>query len=636
MVVCPRFGSRRYIALVTAIMVSYCGFGLLGLKLALLPGDVTAVWIPAGIALAATLRWGVSIWPGILLGSFGISVFTNPSPLSLSIGIVTAVGNTLAPLIGMQLILQVTKTRYPLKRSPQIFQLVAFGGILAQGISATIGVLSLCVGGWVTWNLFGSAWLTWWISNLAGVLIFTPLLLTWKRPPQTLLLGSPSNRRSFSLEIISWGLLFCLVGSLAFWYGHPVEYLIIPLLVWAAFRFSEQGTTLAIAVTGLTAIAGTVLERSSFIRDDFTQSLLFLESYIGVVSVTTLVLMAVLQERRRATAQLKQAKAELETRVMERTQELSIANEALQRKEIRLQEKANSLAQALRELQQTQIQLIQSEKMTSLGQLVAGIAHEINNPVSFIYSNLTPAKDYVQDLLDLIDLYSEKYPDSDPDIIDFIETVDLDFLKEDIFKLLDSMKSGADRIHRIVLSLRNFSRLDEAELKWVDIHAGIDSTLLILQHRLDGFYSDHLDRTVPPITVIKDYGTVPDVECYAGEINQVFMNILSNAIDALGRLDGDEPRTIHITTAIRGDRVTIAIADNGPGISPANQTSIFDPFFTTKPVGQGTGLGLYTSYEMVVKNHHGALTCDTTPGAGACFTLELPLTQTMRSPLTEA
>ncbi|MCT7983685.1 MASE1 domain-containing protein [Laspinema sp. A4] len=625
---------RQNVLLIAPVALFYCVLGILGLKLAVLPGDVTAVWIPAGVGLGAVLIWGNQIWPGIALGSFAISVFINPTPISLAIAAVTAVGNTLTPIFGAALIRHLTHTWYPFHRANEVFIFVSCGAIAAQMISATVGILALCVAQWIDWSNFGQSWLTWWVSNLAGVLIFTPVLLTWYHFLSPI--WQPKNQtgiifnlakilaqelRVLRLESWSWFLLFNGVVSLAFWYGYPVEYLMIPLLGWAAFRFSERWTTLAIALTGLMAIAGTILNRSSFVRDNLNASLLFLESFIAVISVTTLVLIAVLQERRHALDALKQAKAELEFRVIERTQQLSNANEQLTKQEIHLKEKAESLATALRQVKQTQGQLIHNEKMSSLGQLVAGIAHEINNPVSFIYSNLSPATDYFRDILDLLSLYQEKNPEPDSEIVAMEAQIDLPFVKKDLFKLLNSMKSGADRIQRIVLSLRNFSRLDEAQLKAVDIHEGLESSLVILQHRIQ------ISESLPPqIEVIKDYSKLPPVECWAGEINQVFMNLLTNAIDAIEAHAPANSGKIHIQTQeLEGEQIQITITDNGCGIDPEVQGKIFDPFFTTKPVGQGTGLGLYISYETIVQKHYGNLNCRSERGVSTTFEITLPL-----------
>jgi urea transport system substrate-binding protein len=252
--------------------------------------------------------------------------------------------------------------------------------------------------------------------------------------------------------------------------------------------------------------------------------------------------------------------------------------------------------------------------------MVAGVAHEINNPVSFIYGNLGYASDYVQDLLDLINLYQEYYPNPIPSIQDKIKAIDLDFLLTDLPKVLASMQVGAERIRQIVLSLRNFSRSDENVRQAVDIHEGIESTLLILQNRLKARYS------CPAIELVKEYGNLPAVECCAGQLNQVFMNLLSNAIDALED-SPDRIRRITIRTSVNAESsdVIIQIADNGPGMTPEVMAKLFDPFFTTKPLGKGTGLGLSISYQIVVEKHGGILKCESAPGKGTKFWIEIPL-----------
>ncbi|MGK7901996.1 MAG: PAS domain S-box protein [Hormoscilla sp.] len=292
---------------------------------------------------------------------------------------------------------------------------------------------------------------------------------------------------------------------------------------------------------------------------------------------------------------------------------------ALRLSEARERDRALQLEQALLKLQQTQAQLIQAEKMSSLGQMVAGIAHEINNPVSFIYGNLSHMDEYIENLLQLLDLYQQHDRGTVPEISAAIADMDLDFVKEDLPQLISSMNMGANRIREIILSLRNFSRLDEAQMKAVNIHEGIDSTLLILQNRLK------TKPGKPEITVVKNYGDLPLVECHACGLNQVFMNMIANAIDALDKQP--PPRSIFIKTAknIMGDRIVISIADNGPGIPPEVQKRLFDPFFTTKPVGKGTGLGLSISHNIVVEKHSGTLQCISHPGEGTEFLIEIPL-----------
>jgi PAS domain S-box-containing protein len=293
-------------------------------------------------------------------------------------------------------------------------------------------------------------------------------------------------------------------------------------------------------------------------------------------------------------------------------------------------QQAQELETALAELKQTQSQLIQTEKMSSLGQLVAGVAHEINNPVNFIYGNLTHTNEYATDLLALIRLYQASYPEPNPEIEALIDEIDLAFLTEDLPKLITSMKVGAERIRQIVLTLRNFSRIDESAMKPVNIHEGIDSTLLILQNRLKP------KAQYPRIEIIEEYSDLPAVECFASQLNQVFMNIISNAIDALHERikaailtpDGEEvpvPKITIRTAALDSHWVRIAIADNGPGIPESICNRLYDPFFTTKPVGEGTGLGLSICYQIVVEKHGGRLSCSSQPGQGTEFIIDIPV-----------
>ncbi|NJN20505.1 MAG: PAS domain-containing protein, partial [Leptolyngbya sp. RL_3_1] len=290
--------------------------------------------------------------------------------------------------------------------------------------------------------------------------------------------------------------------------------------------------------------------------------------------------------------------------------------------EAELQAKTAEIQQAYQELKETQLQLIQSEKMSSLGQLVAGIAHEINNPVSFIYGNLAAAQTYTQDLKTMLRLYQDHYGTPPEAIAAFINAADIDYVLEDFPKLLKSMENGAVRIRDIVASLRTFSRLDQSDCKATDIHENIDSTLVILQNRLNGRAGK------PPIQVIKRYGDLPAIECYSGLLNQVFMNLLVNAIDAVEERQsqalGNYGGCITIETRVTAtDKVKIAIQDNGAGMDAATQAHIFDPFFTTKPIGVGTGMGLSISYQIVTGNHQGELSCASVLGKGTEFGLEL-------------
>lgn len=352
------------------------------------------------------------------------------------------------------------------------------------------------------------------------------------------------------------------------------------------------------------------------------------------------------------TAQLTQANAQLQQDILERQR----VEAALRQSEAKLRKQATKLKSTLQELHSYQTQLIQTEKMSALGLLVAGIAHEINNPINFIYGNIAYASQYIQDMMDLLKLYEKHYSQPAPEIKEKAEKIDLDFVITDLPKLLNSMKLGADRIRDLVLSLRNFSRLDEAEMKAVNLHEGIDSTLLILQNQL---------KAMPgraEIKVVKEYGNLPLVECYPGQLNQVFMNLLSNAIDALEGLrthktpcipDPTQPPNPTPTIIIRTDiqemkagmslpsasphlteesleptlQAVIQIADNGSGMTEAVRQRLFDPFFTTKVVGKGTGLGLSISYQIVVEKHGGHIHCISAPGEGTEFVIKIPISQ---------
>lgn len=324
-----------------------------------------------------------------------------------------------------------------------------------------------------------------------------------------------------------------------------------------------------------------------------------------------------------------------------------LATVAMRESQAQLRHQAQQLELALLELQRTQAQLIQTEKMSSLGQLVAGVAHEINNPIGFIYSNVHHAKEYTECLMRMVCLYQQHCPESIAEIAAESEKIELDYLLEDLPKVFNSMQQGAERVRDIVLSLRNFCRLDEAQMKQVNIHDGINNTIMLLQSQLKGKPGQEA------IAIHKEYGDLPLVQCYPGQLNQVFMNILVNAIYAIiewnkhediddksqNESQLGEPKDLHTNTQssiyairictelIEGKKVIIRISDNGPGMTEDVRKRLFDPFFTTKPVGKGTGLGLSISYEIVVNQHGGELKCFSEPGKGTEFAIEIPLQQ---------
>jgi len=294
-----------------------------------------------------------------------------------------------------------------------------------------------------------------------------------------------------------------------------------------------------------------------------------------------------------------------------------------------IEEQSIKLTQALKTLQDTQLQLVQSEKMSALGNLVAGVAHEINNPIGFVAGNLKMAREYVADLFGLIELYQKYYPNPEPEIEEEIEEIDLEYLRDDLPKLFNSLKIGSERIRNISISLRSFSRGDTEHKIPFDIHEGLDSTILILKHRLKA------NESHPTIKVIKNYGDLPLINCYSGQLNQVFMNLLANAIDTLEESNlgksfgeiGENLNQIEITTSLTEDQKTtiIQIADNGLGISEEVQEKIFDHLFTTKAVGKGTGLGLSIARQIIVDKHGGSLTLNSEIGKGTEFIIEIPV-----------
>ncbi|MCU0567404.1 MAG: MASE1 domain-containing protein [Oculatellaceae cyanobacterium Prado106] len=570
--------------------------------------EVTPVWLPSGVALGAVLLLGWRVLPGVALG-FGVLDITWYK--SLVIGGLVSLGETSETVLASYLIHRFIRTEqiFSQVQSTIFFILTA---LIAPIFNTTFGTTVLYFAQKIQLTEFMMVWRIWWTADTVGILLFTPFLKTWLRQIPNFKLSS----RLRWVEFVTYLATLVLVDHWVFVDGTPLEYMFLPLMLWSAFRFGQHCTTLSLAVVSITSLVATARSAGPFADSTQNNNLLLLQSFVAVIAVTALLLTAILSEQRTAQASLKQSNEMLEDRVEERTA---------------------ALTQTLSELRRTQGQLVQTEKMSSLGQLVAGVAHEINNPVNFIHGNLNPAQEYATDLLRILHLYQAEYPNPSAKIQEELEEVDLKFLEEDLSKLLRSMKVGSERIRDIVKSLRTFSRLDEAELKAVDMHEGVESTLMILQNRLK------MKPNFPGIQVVKEYGELPLVECFSGELNQVLMNILANAIDAVedrykaslkdSKAIADESYPPYVpsitirTSCPESGWVAIAIQDNGIGMSESILAKLFDPFYTTKAVGVGTGLGLSISYQIVTQTHQGKLYCRSKLGEGSEFFIEIPVCQ---------
>lgn len=555
---------------------------------------MTPIWLPLGMALAMVLWYGKNVFLGIVIAeAVGTAVLSDPmSWQNWVASILIGFSYGLLVLWVAQFIQYYTHTKTPFYTVRDLLIFI-FGAALLSLTTCTISTSSLALFGLIKPELIIYYWLIWGITNVIGIVIMTPLIMTWYHEKLTF------NSKEFLEYIILIGLLACTI-SILYMLNYPLAYVLLLFCIWSAVRFS---TRLATTIAFLISISVLWLEIHGYkefhVVDIFT-SLLLIQAFVAVIFFTTLILSAVIAERRKAQQELLQANIELESRVEQRTQDLN--------------EKNIQLNNALDTLKQAEAQLIQAEKMSSLGILTAGIAHEINNPVNFISANIGPLKNDIKDIIQLLNKYEEITPETSIkdkilEISKYSDEIDLPFTLQETHNLLDGIEEGAKRTANIVKDLRTFSRLDEGELKHVNIHENIDSTLALLHNQFR-------DR----ITVKKNYEEIPKVECFPGKINQVFMNILTNAAYAI-----PEQGEITITTTCKGnDQILISIRDTGIGMSKETMARIFEPFFTTKPIGKGTGLGLSISYS-IIQEHHGTISINSIPGKGSEFIITLPI-----------
>ncbi|WP_454783238.1 MASE1 domain-containing protein [Legionella sp. WA2022007384] len=555
---------------------------------------VTPLWLPSGAALAMVLWYGNKVFLGIAISEVLVTA-TLGNVLSWQTWIASAfvgVGAGLQAIWAAQLIQHYTHTKTPFYTVRDVLIFIFGGDFLISLTSCTVGIASLVLFDLIKPGQIINNWFVWWIGDIVGIMVITPLIMAWYDSKPTF------NLKLFLEYVLLIGLLSCTIVMIYILH-YPLAYILLPFCVWSAVRFSIRLAIITAFIISISVLWLEIHGYQEFSYMDISSSLIFLQAFVAVIFFTTLILSAVINERKKAQEELLHANIKLESRVEQRTRDLNKKNIQLNK--------------TLETLKKAKTQLIQAEKMSSLGVLTAGIAHEINNPVNFISANIGPLKNDIDDIMNLLNKYEEITPETSIkekllEISKYREAIDLSFTLQETHNLLDGIEEGARRTASIVKDLRTFSRLDEGELKQVNIHENIDSTLTLLHNQFR-------DR----IIINKNYGDIPEIECFSGKLNQVFMNILTNAAHAI-----PEHGEITITTAKKKNHILIRIRDTGVGMTKETMAKMFEPFFTTKPVGKGTGLGLSISYS-IIQEHHGTITIKSALGKGSEFKITLPI-----------
>lgn len=608
----PKWGKQVGVILILAAL--FYGIGRLGQMLALPipPGSVTAVWPPSGIALVAVLLLGYRVWPAFWIGEFFVNIWgyfdassAETIAKSISVGVFDGIGASLESIVGAYLLWRFVGSHYPFNRARNIFYFTIVA-LLCTMVSASVGVTAFCVGGFSNWAEYFSLWFTWWIGNSVGILVMAPLLLTWIEHPHF-----TQKDRRYLPEFALWLALLLGVGAIAFGGGYPVAYLLLPFLVWAAFRFGQRGAATAILIVSAIAVWGTSQGKGFFIQDSLNESLLLLQSFVGVVSVTTMFLTAVLSERQQAETALQRSNEELEIRVEKRTVELSHTVEKLQQ-EIEERQRVEANLRAMQD------QIIVQEKLASLGSLTAGIAHEIRNPLNFVNNFAELSVELTEELVGEL-----------PDGGEAIDADSREYLEEilsDLKQNLEKIYHHGQRADRIVGNMLLHSRGESGHWEPTNINSLLAEYVNLAYHGMRA-----KDNSFQ-VAIATDYDeAIGKIEVVPQDISRVFLNLLNNACYAAHQKkqdsNGEFSPQISVTSKNLGDRVEIRIRDNGNGIPPEALSKIFTPFFTTKPAGEGTGLGLSIGHDIVVKQHRGALTVESEVGGYAEFKILLPKTQ---------